>query len=49
VVRVGDYWPVRRRWGTVGIRYMLDCYRFCYSFSGQKRAFWGKEAGTDAR
>ena len=35
--------------GVVGIRHMLDCYRFCYSFSGQNRAFWGKEAGTDAQ
>jgi hypothetical protein len=26
-----------------------DCFRFCSSFSGQKRAFWGREAGTDAR
>jgi hypothetical protein len=26
-----------------------DCYRFCYSLSGQKRASWGREAGTDAR
>ena len=26
-----------------------DCYRFCYRFSGQKRAFRGREAGTDAR
>jgi hypothetical protein len=24
-------------------------YGFCYSFSGQKRAFKGREAGTDAR
>ena len=28
---------------------VADCYRFCYSFSGQNRAFWGREAGTDAR
>ena len=26
-----------------------DCYRFCYGSSAQTRAFWGREAGTDAR
>ena len=35
--------------GSLRARVTGDCYRFCYSFSGQKRAFWGREAGTDAR
>jgi hypothetical protein len=26
-----------------------NCYRLCYRFLGQKRAFWGREPGTDAR
>jgi hypothetical protein len=35
-----------RRWSGI-LRW--ECYRFWYSFSGQNRAFRGREAGTDAR